>query len=88
MKKLYTVITLLIAIVFAAFTMTACLGGDNLPNNPKGTVSNQPASTPPANNPAPAAEGGNAAPPAGGEQPAPPAGGGDDEGDEMPGGGE
>lgn len=87
MKKLYTVFSLLIAIALAAFTMTACLGGDNLPNNPKGQVMNKPASqtiesATPAN---PPAEGG--APAAGGEQPAAPAGG-DDEDEDMPGGGE
>jgi hypothetical protein len=87
MKKLYTVFTLLIAIALAAFTMTACLGGDSLPNNPKGQVMNQPSSTPPADSAAPPAEGANATPPpAGGEKPAAPAGGGE-EGDEMPGGG-
>ena len=85
MKKLYTVFSLLIAIALAAFTMTACLGGDNLPNNPKGQVMNQPASTP-IDNATPTAEGGATPPPAGGGQPAAPAGGGDD--DEMPGGGE
>lgn len=87
MKKLYTVFSLLIAIAFAAFTMTACLGGDSLPDNPKGQVLNQPTSQPidnatPAN---PPAEGG--APATGGEQPAAPAGGGDED-EDMPGGGE
>ncbi len=63
MKKLLTVLALVIAFALASFAMTACPGGDNLPNNPKGQVLNQPESAP-IDNATPANEGGAAAPPA------------------------
>jgi hypothetical protein len=85
MKKLLTIIGIAIAFTIAVFGMTACPGGDNVPNNPKGQVVNQPSGTPP-----PASN----TPPAGGTEPAggsaAPAGGGGTSGEEeeMPGGGE
>lgn len=75
MKKILSAFAILFALMLMVVTLAACLGGDNLPNNPKGQVLNQPTTAPPS-------EGASATPPpAGGEQPAVPNDDGDDDED-------
>jgi hypothetical protein len=49
MKKLLTTLGVALIFAVAVFAMTACPGGNNAPNNPKGQAVSQPSGgTPPA----------------------------------------